>query len=206
MPEKELVIYGDDASGNCLKVRWIADYLKIPYRWIGVDVVSRQTRTPEFLKLNPAGQVPLVVLEDGRALAQSDAILLHLAERVKSDLIPSDPYLRAKVYEWLFWEQYSHETAIAVRRFQKTYLGKSDAEIDPKLLERGHAALARMELQLLEGGFIAGPSFTLADIALVAYTRVAHEGGFDLEDYPRTRAWVARVEKTLGLPPAQGAS
>lgn len=205
MPANELVVYGDKASGNCLKVKWVADYLKIPHRWIDVDVVKGETRTPEFLKLNPAGQVPLVVLEDGRVLAQSDAILLHLAERANSDLIPADAYQRAKVYEWLFWEQYSHETSVAVRRFLKTYLKKPDAEIDPKLLERGRAALARMELQLGAADHIAGPAFTVADIALVAYTRVAHEGGFDLRDYPKTRAWVARVERRLGVPPAEGA-
>lgn len=201
----ELVIYGDPISGNCLKVKWIADLLGLAYRWIDTDVVRRQTRTPGFLSLNPAGQVPIVVFPDGRVLAQSNAILLHLAEQAKSRLVPADPFSRAKVYEWLFWEQYSHETAIAVRRFQKTYMKKPDCEIDPKLLERGHAALARMELQLQREGFIAGPLFTVADIALLAYTRVAHEGGFDLRDYPQTKQWVARAEKELAIAPATGA-
>lgn len=205
MSTKTLVIYGDALSGNCLKVKWIADYLGLAYRWIDVDVIKLETRTPEFLKLNPAGQVPLVILEDGRTLAQSDAILLFLAERAQSALRPGDPYARAKVYEWLFWEQYSHETSIAVRRFHKTYLKKADADIDPKLLDRGNAALARMEQQLADTDYIAGGDFSIADIALVAYTRVAHEGGFDLRDYPKVKAWVARVEKALGIGPAKGA-
>ncbi len=152
----ELTIYGDQASGNCLKVKWTADHLGIPYRWTHVDVVRRETRTPEFLKINPAGQVPVAVFPDGGILAQSNAIILHLAEINDSDLIPEAAFERARVYEWLFWEQYSHETAIAVRRFQKTFLKRSDSEIDPTLLDRGHAALARMEFQLSATPFIAG--------------------------------------------------
>lgn len=205
MSATDLVIYGDARSGNCLKVKFLADRLAIPYRWVAVDVLAGETRRPEFLKLNPAGQVPAVLLEDGRALAQSNAILLHLAERVGSDLLPADPWRRAKVYEWLFWEQYSHEPAIAVRRFAKAFLNKPDSEIDPKLLDRGHAALAHMERALVEATWIAGEALTLADISLLAYTRLAHEGGFDLGDYPRTKAWVARTETELGLAPAQGA-
>ena len=109
-----LQIYGDRVSGNCLKVKWTADRLGIPYRWIQTDVRKAETRTPEFLALNPAGQVPMVVLEDGRPLAQSNAIILHLAEG--SDLIPGDAYARARMLEWMFWEQYSHEPYIAVVR------------------------------------------------------------------------------------------
>lgn len=201
----DLVIYGDPISGNCLKVKWTADRLGVAYRWVDVDVVKGETRTPHFLRINPSGQVPAVVFPDGRTLSQSNAIILHLAETHGGALIPADPFERARAYEWLFWEQYSHETAIAVRRFQKTYLKKPDAEIDPRLLERGNAALARMELQLGSDPWIAGSAFTVADIALVAYTRVAHEGGFDLRDYPLTKRWVGRVESELGLDPAPGA-
>ena len=125
-----LLIYGDRVSGNCLKVKWTADKLGIPHRWIQTDVMQAQSRTPEFLAMNPAGQVPLAVLEDGRPLAQSNAIILHLAEG--SDLIPQDAYLRAKMLEWMFWEQYSHEPYIAVARFQRLLLGWPAEKIEPR--------------------------------------------------------------------------
>jgi glutathione S-transferase len=192
-----LQIYGDRVSGNCLKVKWTARKLGIAYHWIQTDVRQRATHTPEFLAMNPAGQVPLVVLEDGRPLAQSNAIILHLAEG--SALIPKDAYDRAKMLEWMFWEQYSHEPYIAVVRFQRSLLGKPTSEIDPRLMERGYRALARMDQQLVETPFLVGEALSLADVALVAYTRVAHEGGFDLEQYPAVKAWVARVEAELGI-------
>jgi glutathione S-transferase len=192
-----LQIYGDRVSGNCLKVKWTAQKLGIAYRWIQTDVRKAETRTPEFLALNPAGQVPLVVLEDGRPLAQSNAIILHLAEG--SALIPADAYERARMLEWMFWEQYSHEPYIAVVRFHRSLMGKPASEIDPKLMERGHRALARMEQQLIQTPFLVGEALSLADVALVAYTRVAHEGDFDLGRYPAVEAWVARVEAALGI-------
>jgi len=195
-----LTVYGDSISGNCLKVKWVAERLAIPFRWVETDVLKAETRTPDFLAMNPAGQVPLAILEDGRPLAQSNGIMLHLAEG--SDLIPSDPYERAKMFEWLFWEQYSHEPYVAVARFQMAYLGKPKSELDAKLVERGKAALQRLEDGLEGQDFLVGSRLTLADIALVAYTRVAHEGGFDLAGYPRVKAWVARVEKALGIEPA----
>jgi glutathione S-transferase len=192
-----LQIYGDRVSGNCLKVKWTADRLGVAYRWIQVDLFKGETRTPAFLAMNPAGQVPMVVLEDGRPLAQSNAIILHLAEG--SALIPKEPYERARMLEWLFWEQYSHEPYIAVARFHRHLLGKPASEIEPRLMERGAAALARMEAQLGSTPFLVGEAPTLADVALVAYTRVAHEGGFDLGQYPAVKAWVARVEAALGI-------
>ena len=192
-----MVLYGDSGSGNCLKVKWTADRLGLAYDWVEVGVTSGRTRSPAFLALNPAGQVPAVVLPDGRTLAQSNAIILHLAEG--SDLIPGDAYARARMFEWMFWEQYSHEPYVAVRRFLKLYLGRDDADIDPKLMERGRAALARMELALTGSPFLVGDALSLADIALVAYTRLAHEGGFDLGEFPAVKAWVARVEAALGL-------
>jgi glutathione S-transferase len=192
-----LLIYGDRVSGNCLKVKWTAEKLGLAYRWIQIDLFKGETRTPEFLAMNPAGQVPTVVLEDGLPLAQSNAIILHLAEG--SALIPQDPYDRARMLEWLFWEQYSHEPYIAVARFHRHLLGKPASEIEPRLMERGNAALARMEAQLAKTPFLVGGSPTLADVALVAYTRVAHEGGFDLGQYPSVKAWVARVEAALGI-------
>ncbi|MBI1684486.1 glutathione S-transferase family protein [Caulobacter hibisci] len=192
-----LRIFGDGKSGNCLKVKWTAERLHLPYEWIEVDILKGESRTDAFLAMNPAGQVPAVVLDDGRFLAQSNAIMLHLAEG--SVLIPADPYLKARMYEWLFWEQYSHEPYVAVARFQVAYMGKPVASLDGKLVERGHAALARLETGLSDTGFLVGDRLTLADIALVAYTRVAHEGGFDLSRYPAVKAWVGRIETALGL-------
>lgn len=192
-----LRIYGDSISGNCLKVKWVADFLGIPYVWTETSVVNAETRTPDFLSLNPAGQVPLIILEDGRPLAQSNAIILHLADG--SPLIPADAYDRARMLEWLFWEQYSHEPYVAVARFQMHYLGKTRQEIGDRILERGAAALKRMDDALAGGGFLVGGAVSLADVALVAYTRVAHEGGFDLSDYPAVKAWVARVEAALSI-------
>ena len=192
-----LTIYGDRISGNCLKVKWIADRLGIAYDWIDVDVVKGGAKTSAFLALHPGGQVPAVVLADGRALAQSNAIMLHLAEG--SDLIPGDAYDRSRMFEWLFWEQYTHEPVIAVRRFQKHYLGKTDAEIDPSLSPRGHTVLTRMNHALADRAWFAGTALSLADVALVAYTRVAHEGGFDIRQYPDVSDWVARVEAELPI-------
>ena len=192
-----LRVYGDSISGNCLKVKWVAEHLGRAFEWVETSVLTAETRTPEFLAMNPAGQVPLAILEDGRPLAQSNAIILHLAEG--SDLIPADAYDRAKMLEWMFWEQYSHEPYIAVARFQVHYLGKPVESLEARLVERGGAALARLETQLKQTPFLVGARLSLADVALVAYTRVAHEGGFDLSLYPAVKAWVERVEAALGV-------
>jgi glutathione S-transferase len=194
-----LRIYGDSISGNCLKVKWTADYVGRAYEWIETDVLKGETRSPEFLAINPAGQAPVVVLEDGRPLAQSNAIILFLAEG--SDLIPADAYVRARMLEWMFWEQYSHEPYVAVARFQVKYLGKPVADLDPKLVERGTAALRRLEDGLAASPFLVGERASLADVALVAYTRMAPDGGFDLAVYPRLVAWIARVEAALRIAP-----
>jgi len=198
MPQS-FTLYGSFVSGNCLKPKWAADHLGIAVNWIETDAFDGSTRTAKFLKLNPAGQVPLAVFADGRMLAQSNAILLHLAEG--SSLIPADPFARAKMYEWLFWEQYSHEPYIAVRISRRHYLKTPEHELDPKLLYKGNEALARMELQLQATPFLVGEALTLADIALVAYTRKAEMGGYKLGDYPRVTAWIARVEAALNLAP-----
>ena len=192
-----LVIYGDPRSGNCLKVKWTARRLGVPFEWRDVDIMTGQTRTPEFLAINPAGQVPTVILADGRPLAQSNAIILHLAEG--SNLIPADRFARAKMLEWLFWEQYSHETAIAVARYQMLFLGQRRDQLEPRLLQRGWAALERLELGLADTPYLVGEELTLADVALVAYTRWAHEGGFDLQPYPKVRAWISRLEQDLNI-------
>jgi len=190
-------IYGDLNSGNCLKVKWVCDRLCMSYQWMAVDTLKGQTRTPDFLKLNGAGQVPVVVFDDGRVLAQSNAIIRYLAR--ESDLVPADAFLAAKMDEWLFWEQYSHEPYIAVCRFLMVYLGKPASARDPDKVKRGESALARMEQQLATTPFLIGGMFTLADIALLAYTRVAHEGGFDLGGYPSVRRWVGDSEQRLAL-------
>jgi len=194
-------IYGDSNSGNCLKVKWVCDRLALPYGWIEIDTLKGESRSHEFLKLNPAGQVPTVVLDDGRTLAQSNAIIRYLARG--SALIPIDAYDAAKMDEWLFWEQYSHEPYVAVCRFQMVYLGKAASDLDPDKIKRGYAALARMEHQLAATKFLVGDALSLADVSLLAYTRLAHEGGFHLDGYAALRRWIGDAERSLGLPPAR---
>jgi glutathione S-transferase len=194
-------IYGDTSSGNCLKVKWVCDKLALSYTWVAVDTLRRETQTAEFLKLNSAGQVPTVEFDDGRTLAQSNAIIRYLAR--DSALVPRDAFIAAKMDEWLFWEQYSHEPYIAVCRFLMVYLGKDASELDPEKVKRGYAALDRMEQHLAASRFLAGEAVSLADVSLLAYTRVAHEGGFDLDGYPALRRWIGETEKVLGLPPAR---
>lgn len=193
----KLTIYGDSDSGNCHKVVYVADLLGIPFEWIELTAMSGDTRKPPFLAINPMGQVPTVILPDGRTLAQSNAIMLHLAEA--SRLMPTDAYQRSLMMQWLFWEQNNHEPAIAVRIMQKAYRQKSDDAIDPLLLTKGHWALKVMNDHLATRGYFVANKLSLADIALVAYTRHADKGGFDLEAYPAVKTWVARIESELGL-------
>lgn len=190
-------LYGDSVSGNCLKVKWVADLLGLAYRWVDVDVVAGEAKAPEFLAKFPMGQVPAMELADGRRLAQSNAMMLYLADG--STLVPRDPFQQAQMLQWLFWEQYSHEPAIAVRRFQKYYLGKPDDQIDPALMTKGRAALDLMEQHLARHEWFVGDGLTCADIALVAYTRVAPEGGFALFEWPLVQDWVQRVETALKI-------
>lgn len=192
-----MTIYGDSISGNCLKVKFVADHLGIPYEWIEISVMNKETRTPEFLAMNPVGQVPVVRFADARALAQSNAIILHLAEG--SDLIPADAFERAQMLQWMFWEQYSHERAIAVLRFQKFYLKKPDSEIDPNLRPNCLRVLALMDEHLESRKYFVGGKLSLADIALVAYTRFSHQADIDLKDYPAVGSWVRRVEDQLKI-------
>ncbi|MEO0878231.1 MAG: glutathione S-transferase family protein [Pseudomonadota bacterium] len=194
-------LYGDPISGNCLKVKWTADFLELDYEWVETDILDKKTRTNEFLNLNPFGQAPCIVFEDGRALSQSNAIVLHLAEEAGERLLPDDPYQRSLVQQWLFWEQNSHEPYIAGRRFRKAYLNARDDEIDAEWLPRGLAALSRLEQALTDTPYLVAGRLTAADICLVAYTRVAPEGGFDLGEFERIRAWLARVEDDLGVTP-----
>ena len=192
-----MTIFGDSISGNCLKVKWVAERLGIPFEWVETRVLNKETRTPQFLALNPAGQVPVVQFADGRVLAQSNAIILHLAEG--SDLIPRDAFDRALMLQWLFWEQYSHEPAIAVLRFRKTHLKIPPDQLDPSLEPRCRRVLTLMNEHLANGDYFVAGRLTLADIALVAYTRWSHEAGLMLAEWPRVAAWVRRVEQDLKI-------
>ncbi len=189
-------IYGDTQSGNCMKVKYTAELLGVAYIWHHVDIMQGASRTEEFLKLNPHGQVPAIALADGRTLAQSNAILIYLAQG--SRLLPDDPYQQAKINQWLFWEQYSHEPYIAVCRFHMHYLGKPKQTREPWRVERGEAALDAMEQHLTDAQWLAGDSFSIADIALYAYTHLAGEGGFDLAARPHVRRWIDECCEQLG--------
>ena len=188
-----LTVYGMKASGNCYKVQLLLELLGRPYRWVEVDSAAGETRTPEFLAKNPNGRVPLLELEDGRRLPESNAILCYLAEG--SPFLPADAFSRAQALQWLFFEQYSHEPYIAVARFICGWLPEDHprrAEL-PRLRERGHQALAVMEQHLAANEHFVGGRCTVADLALYAYTHKAADGGFDLGPYPALRAWLARV-------------
>jgi glutathione S-transferase len=196
-------IYGDLGSGNCLKVKYTADHLGLPYTWLHVDIMKGQTRTPEFLAGFPLGRIPAVELDDGRRLAESNAIIRYLARG--SALLPEDAFARAKIDELLFWEQYSHEPFVATTRYHVVYLKRSLDQREGWRVERGGAALDLMDKTLLAGrNWLAGDTMTIADIALLPYTRLAHEGGFDLASRGNVRAWIGRCEAALGLEPAQG--
>lgn len=192
-----MLIYGDTTSGNCLKVKYTADHLGLPYTWVTVSALDGETRKPEFLAKNPMGQIPVIELDDDRHLAQSNAIIRYLARG--SRLLPDDAFRQAKIDEWLFWEQYSHEPYIAVCRFHMLYLGKPKESREASRVERGEKALDLMEQELAGRAYLVGEAFTIADIALVAYTRVADEGGFDLGTRPNVRAWISRCERELRL-------
>lgn len=190
-------IYGDVRSGNCDKVRFTADFLHHPYEWVEVDSVSGKTRTPEFLAKNPQGQVPVAEFSDGRCLAQSNAIIRCIADG--TSLLPEEKWLRAKIDEWMFWESNNHEFFVAGCISHMTYMGKSKDTRDPMRVERGDRALDMMECQVDSADWLVGSGITLADIALLAYTRQAHLGGFDMSRRPKLRKWIARCEAELGL-------
>lgn len=193
-----LTVYGDMQSGNCYKIKLLLNLLQQEHRWVFVDIMQGATRTPEFLAKNPNGKIPILGLSSGEVLAESNAILHYLAEG--SAYSPSAPLDRARVLQWQFFEQYSHEPYIAVARFIAKYLGlpaSHRAEYESKQAG-GHRALAVMEQQLAQTPFLVGEQYSIADISLYAYTHVAHEGGFDLRAYPQVRAWLARVASQPG--------
>jgi len=196
-----ITVYGMKTSGNCYKVQLLLEELGRPYRWIEVDSAAGETRTADYLSKNPNGKVPLLELDDGRRLAESNAILCYLAEG--SPLLPADPWQRAQCLQWLFFEQYSHEPFIAVARFICLWLDEQHprrAEL-PRLRERGYQALAVMEKHLAANAWFSARSYGVADIALFGYTHCANEGGFDLGAYPAVLAWLDRVRAKPGFVP-----
>jgi glutathione S-transferase len=197
-----MLLYNSPVSGNCYKVRLLLAHLGVAYERRDLDVVDRSDRPEVLGGLNPDLRVPTLVLDDGRPLAESGAILWYFAEGTR--FVPEDPYDRAKVLQWMFFEQYSHEPALAVVRFLVAYSGRADEhrETIEARTRQGYRALDAMEghLESAEGYFVRD-ALTLADIALYAYTHVAHEGGFTLERYPAIRAWLDRVAAEPGHVP-----
>lgn len=192
-------LYSMQSSGNCYKPRLLMHQLGLPFRLIDTDSLGGDTRKPEFLALNPNGKVPLLMLPDERTLAESDAMLLHLAE--DTPYLPADSYERALCYQWLFFEQYSHEPYIAVARslIHLTPGGReSAAERIARLHHLGNKALTVMERHLAARDWFAGNAYSVADIALYAYTHVAEQGDFELAPYPAVRAWLERVAAVPG--------
>lgn len=198
-------IYGDIYSGNCYKLKLICALLGIEHDWIPVDIMRGETRADSFLALNPNGQIPVCVTDDGAVLSESNAILYYLA--AGSDFWPSDRLQQTRVLEWQFFEQYTHEPAIAVARFIKVYQGmpaQREQEYQSKL-KGGYRALDLMEQHLERQAFLVGERCSIADISLFAYTSVAEEGGFELAPYSAVRAWIGRIEALPGyiaMPPA----
>jgi glutathione S-transferase len=191
-------LYGDSISGNCYKLQLACAQLDIDYVWHEVDILAGESRTDEFLAMNPNGKVPLMALPDGHYLSESNAILCYLADG--SPLAGQGRFERANVLRWMFFEQYSHEPYIATSRFIIRYLGRpEDREGDLESRQGGgYMALDVMERELSDSDFIANDKYSIADIALYAYTHVADEGGFDLDNYPQVNAWLRRVEAQPG--------
>ena len=194
-------LYNSAVSGNCYKVRLLLAHLGIAYETEELSVVDRSNRSEVLGELNPGLRVPTIVLDDGRPLAESNAILWYFGDGTR--YVPEDAYERAQVLQWQFFEQYSHEPNIAVARFWKTYSGQPEKfeRQRERLLAGGHAALAAMERHLEGRTFFVADDFSLADISLYAYTHVAHEGDFDLAPYPAIGAWLERVAAQPGHVP-----
>ncbi|WP_422134344.1 glutathione S-transferase family protein [Endozoicomonas sp. ALD040] len=192
-------IYGDIQSGNCYKIKLLTALLDLNHKWIAIDVLNNETQTPDFLARNPNGKIPLLELEDGLCLWESNAILNFLAR--DSELLPTDSFLQAKIQQWQFFEQYSHEPYIAVARFINKYLGMPEDRRDEfeSKQEGGHKALKVMEQQLSQTPFLVGEQLTTADLSLFGYTHVAHEGGFDLSEYPEIQNWIERIRSLPGF-------
>jgi glutathione S-transferase len=187
-----MLLYNSQVSGNCYKVRLLFAHLAIEYDRLEMDVVDRSNRREVLGELNPALRVPTLVLDDGRSLGESNAIIFHFAEGTQ--YLPEDSFERAQVLQWLFYEQYSHEPNIAVARFWALFDVSPPSSADHELkMKAGRAALQAMDAHLTDRPYFVGERYTIADIALYAYTHVAPEGGFELEPYPAIRAWLQRV-------------
>ncbi|SDQ62183.1 glutathione S-transferase [Pseudomonas lundensis] len=188
-----LKVYGDYNSGNCYKIKLMLHLLGLEYEWQSVDILNGETETPAFLAKNPNGKVPVLELEDGTCLWESNAILNYLTDG--SEFLPTEPRLRTQVLQWQFFEQYSHEPYVAVARFIQFYLGLPQERLEEyrKLQKRGYKALDVMEQQLARTPYLVGEHYSIADVTLYAYTHVAHQGGFDLAGYPSIQAWLQRV-------------
>jgi len=186
-------VYGDIQSGNCYKIKLLAELLDIKHEWVHVDILAGDTRAADFLAKNPNGKIPLLELDDGRLLCESNAILNYLA--TDTVFLPQDRFLRAQVLQWHFFEQYSHEPYIAVARFIAKYLGlPNDRRAEYQARQAGgHKALAVLESRLSAHPYLVGAGLSIADISLYGYTHVAHEGGFDLSGYPGIQAWLQRI-------------
>jgi glutathione S-transferase len=195
-----VLLYNSQVSGNCYKVRLLLAHLGIAYERRDVDVVDRSNRVELLAGINPALRIPVLVLDDGRSLAESNAILWYLGE--DTEYMPADPFQRAKLLQWMFFEQYSHEPNIAVVRFWVAVATTPapEAEIEARR-KAGYAALDAMERELASREFLVADTYTIADIALYAYTHVAGEGGFDLSGYPGIGAWLDRVAAQPGHVP-----
>lgn len=187
-------VYGDIKSGNCYKIKLLMSILSIEHEWVEIDILAGDTQADNFVKMNPNGKIPLLELDDGRFISESNAILFYLANG--SSLLGECAYGNAKILQWQFFEQYSHEPYIAVARYIAKYLGLPDnrkTEYHAKQ-EGGHKALKVMEDQLQQTPYLIGDTLTIADISLYGYTHVAHEGGFDLGIYPEILQWMARIQ------------
>jgi len=194
-----VILYDSAVSGNCYKVRLLAAHLGLPLERRELDVIDRSNRPEVIGGLNPALRVPTLVLDDGRPLGESGAIIWYLGRGTR--FVPDDPYAAAQVFQWLFFEQYDFEPNIAVARFLIQYAGGAEQHADrlSPLIEGGNKALAALERHLGEDRhYLVGDSMTIADIALFGYTHVAEEGGFDLGRYPAIRAWIARIATEPG--------
>jgi glutathione S-transferase len=191
-------VYGDYNSGNCYKIKLMLNLLGAEYEWVPVDILKGETETEAFLAKNPNGKIPVLELEDGTCLWESNAILNFLAEG--TPYLLTEPRLRTQMLQWQFFEQYSHEPTLAVARFIQFYLGLPEERLEEyhSLHRRGNKALKVMEQQLQRTPFLVGEHFSIADIALYAYTHVAHEGGFDLAQFPAIQQWLARVKQQPG--------
>ena len=201
-----ITVYGMSTSGNCHKIRLLLEQLGRSYRWIEIDSANGETRTPEYLARNPNGRVPMLELEDGRLLVESNAILCYLAEG--TPFFPADAWQRAQALSWMFFEQYSHEPYIAVARFIRGWTpADSPRRADlPRLVERGEQALAVMEKYLDKAPWFSGSDYGIADIALFAYTDCAGDGGFDLAKFPLVSNWLSRSRANAGFVPMPAVS